>query len=60
MKSLLGLRGVSLHYSQLRLLELINRRFRLFNPFLQFYNGPAIRRSEAYIMKDKVRNQGES
>ena len=60
MRSPLGFGGVILHYSQFKLLKLSSMRFRLFNPFLQFCNGPVGRGSEAYIMKGKVRNQGEN
>ena len=60
MRSLLGFGGVTVHYNQFRLLGLNSRRFRLSNPFLQFYNGLVGIGGEAYIAKGKVGNQGES
>ena len=60
MRSSIGFGGVFLHYNQFRLLRLIIMRFRLSNPFLQFYNGPVGKGGEAYLTKGKVRNQGES
>ena len=60
MRSLLGFGGVILHYNQFRLLGLSGKGLRMPNSFLEFWNGPVGRGSEAYITKGKVRNQGES
>ena len=59
-RSLLGFGGVILHYRQFRLLRLSSKRFRLSNPFLQFFNVLVGKGGEAYIKKGKIRNQGES
>ena len=58
MRSSLGFGGGFLRYSQFRLFT--SKRFRLHNPFLQFFNGPSRKGSKTYITQGKVRDEGES